>query len=287
MSTLLPRRVAALVGGRDASAGQPGADGRAAGQQGHGLGRPAVVAQRGEQRVAADQVVSIAVREPSCRRRRRCCRRRSCWSAWPCHRGCTGRRRTSAELPLTVQLVSVAVPRKLSQAAAASAGGVAADGAVGQSAWSCCCCTSRRRACRCRVGGVAADGAVGQRGRAIIRARPPPPPSAGGVAADGAVGQRGRAVGCTGRRRSRASARRCELPLTVQLVSVTVPPWLEQAAAASRAAELPLTVQLVSVIVPVLSRPPPLPSVSADVQRQRAVVVQPPPSMVMSPRSTP
>ena len=37
----------------------------------------------------------------------------------------------SAELPLTVQLVSVAVPNLLTQAAA-EAGGVAADGAVGQ-----------------------------------------------------------------------------------------------------------------------------------------------------------
>ena len=37
-----------------------------------------------------------------------------------------------AELPLTVQLVSVAVPLMLTQAAAVAAGGVAADGAVGQ-----------------------------------------------------------------------------------------------------------------------------------------------------------
>src|SRR5262249_41567546 len=49
--------VAALVGG----AGLRGialADGGAAGQQGHGLGRPAVVAQRRQQRVPADQVVA-------------------------------------------------------------------------------------------------------------------------------------------------------------------------------------------------------------------------------------
>ena len=65
-----------------------------------------------------------------------------------------------AELPLTVQLVSVAVPPMIVQAAAAVAGG------------------------------VAADGAVGQRGRAAVRAvRPPPKPWA-------------------------------ELPLMVQLVSV-------------------------------------------------------------------
>ena len=40
-------RLAALVGG-DAAHGGAGADGGAAGQQGHGLGRPAVVAQRGQ-----------------------------------------------------------------------------------------------------------------------------------------------------------------------------------------------------------------------------------------------
>ena len=37
-----------------------------------------------------------------------------------------------AELPLTVQLVSVVVPSYVAQAAAAAGGGVAADGAVGQ-----------------------------------------------------------------------------------------------------------------------------------------------------------
>ena len=49
-----------------------------------------------------------------------------------------------------------------------------------------------------------------------------PPPCDGGVAADGAVGQRGRAARsrCPGRRRSPLA----ELPLTVQLVSVVVPP---------------------------------------------------------------
>ena len=39
--------LAALVGG-DAGDGDARADGRAAGEQGHGLGRPAVVAQRGQ-----------------------------------------------------------------------------------------------------------------------------------------------------------------------------------------------------------------------------------------------
>ena len=70
----------------------------------------------------------------------------------------------AAELPLTVQLVSVAVPPYDVQAAAV----------VG--------------------GGVAADGAVGQRGRAV-------PNVAQAAAVDAA-----------------------ELPLTVQLVSVVVPP---------------------------------------------------------------
>ena len=47
-----------------------------------------------------------------------------------------------------------------------------------------------------------------------------------------------------------------ELPLTVQLVSVVVPPCVAQAAAAVPA-ELPLMVQSVSVVVPSLNRPPP------------------------------
>ena len=52
-----------------------------------------------------------------------------------------------------------------------------------------------------------------------------PPPLLGGVAADGAVGQRGRAsIVATGRRRSPEA----ELPLTVQLVSVVVPPSLNR-----------------------------------------------------------
>ena len=96
-----------------------------------------------------------------------------------------------AELPLTVQLVSVAVPSSDVQAAAG----------IG--------------------GGVAADGAVGQRGRAAVVVQAAAV-AAGGVAADGAVGQRGRAVlGVMPGRRRRSVA---ELPLTVQLVSVVVPP---------------------------------------------------------------
>ena len=58
------------------------------------------------------------------------------------------------------------------------------------------------------AGGVAADGAVGQRGVPSL-SRPPPPPKL------------------------------AELPLTVQLVSVAVPPVVVQAAAVV-AAELPL-----------------------------------------------
>ena len=45
ISTLPNRLHAALVGGWDAGADGPAADRRAAGHQGHGLGRPAVVAQ--------------------------------------------------------------------------------------------------------------------------------------------------------------------------------------------------------------------------------------------------
>ena len=74
-----------------------------------------------------------------------------------------------AELPLTVQLVSVVVPSRL----------------------------NRPPPCRCRAGGVAADGAVGQRGRAAEVVQPPPPLPV-----------------------------LAELPLTVQLVSVAVPPSL-------------------------------------------------------------
>ena len=78
-----------------------------------------------------------------------------------------------AELPLTVQLVSVVVPNIVAVVAEAAGGHAAAVAS----------------------GGVAADGAVGQRGRGRQKpvARPPPLPVA-------------------------------ELPLTVQLVSVAVPP---------------------------------------------------------------
>ena len=51
-----------------------------------------------------------------------------------------------------------------------------------------------------------------------------------------------------------------ELPLTVQLVSVSVPPKVGRPPPPPKppVAELPLTVQSVSVAVPRLSRPPPL-----------------------------
>ena len=77
------------------------------------------------------------------------------------------------------------------------------------------------------VGGVAADGAVGQRGRAAVVVRQAAAAVAGGgVAADGAVGQRGRAVFDL----QAAAAAAPELPLTVQLVSVAVPPVVQAAA---------------------------------------------------------
>ena len=72
----------------------------------------------------------------------------------------------------------------------------------------------------------------------------PPPPCRGGVAADGAVGQRGRAVVDV----YTPPPSPAELPLTVQLVSVAVPPSYRPPP--TWPAELPLTVQLVSVVVP-------------------------------------
>ena len=66
MSTLPNPAQAALVGRGDAGAVGAGVDGRAAGQQGHGLGRAAVIAQRGQQRVGhADEVTVDPVREPA------------------------------------------------------------------------------------------------------------------------------------------------------------------------------------------------------------------------------
>ena len=44
----------------DCQALLPGVDGRAAGQQGHGLGRPAVVAQRGQSRSLPFKLFELA-----------------------------------------------------------------------------------------------------------------------------------------------------------------------------------------------------------------------------------
>ena len=75
------------------------------------------------------------------------------------------------------------------------------------------------------------------------------------------------------------------MPLTVQLVSVIVPPVGVARPPPSWPAELPLTVQLVSVVVPpLLYRPPPLlPEIAADGavgQRDRAVMLHRPPPVV-------
>ena len=145
-------------------------------------------------------------------------------------------------LPLMVQSVSVAVPPprlsstaagagvvaadgavcerelyliRVGQAAAVADGGVAADGAVGQRG-----VPSVAQAAAVG-GGVAADGAVGQRMIVPRTLLYTPPPRVGGVAADGAVGQRGRAAEV---RPDHRCYRTAELPLTVQLVSVVVPP---------------------------------------------------------------
>ena len=66
-----------------------------------------------------------------------------------------------AELPLTVQLVSVGRAVDVGQAAAAIASGVAADGAVGQRV---VVTKGVQKAAAESAGGVSADGAVGQRG---------------------------------------------------------------------------------------------------------------------------
>ena len=75
-----------------------------------------------------------------------------------------------------------------------------------------------------------ADDRVAEGGRA--RRCPGRRRSRGGVAADGAVGQRGRAGDVV----QAAAVPLAELPLTVQLVSVVVPPMtlLRQAAAVRR-----------------------------------------------------
>ena len=95
----------------------------------------------------------------------RCSRSRCNWSAWPCRTCCPGRRRRQrAELPLTVQSVSDNVPPYVTKAAAASRGGVAADGAIGQRQSA----AVFLQAAALPRGGVAADGAIGQRQRAAV-----------------------------------------------------------------------------------------------------------------------
>ncbi len=61
------QREATLIGG-DAADGDAVADGRAAGEQGHGLGRSAVVAQRSQSQAAQagqDDVAVLPVGEPA------------------------------------------------------------------------------------------------------------------------------------------------------------------------------------------------------------------------------
>ena len=139
--------------------------------------------------------------------------------------------------------------------------------------------------------GVAAEGAFGEHGRAGVAhaAALSGPAVEGAVAArrelpaEGAIGQRGRTavvhaaalVGPPKLLTPKAVALfvplppAAELPLTVQSVSVAVPPSLSRppperhrrrgprAQGAPPAAQLPLRVQSVSVAVPPLYRPPP------------------------------
>ena len=99
------------------------------------------------------------------------------------------RRQTAAELPLTVQLVRVVVPPIASYKPPPCAGGVAADGAVGQRG-------SARVASVAAVvrppPSVAAELPLMVQSVSVSRAPSlnRPPPLRGGVAADGGVGQR-------------------------------------------------------------------------------------------------
>ena len=99
-----------------------------------------------------------------------------------------------ATFPLTVQLVSVAVPScEVEHAAAAAAGGVSADGAVGQRGRS----PDQLYSAAAVGGGVAAEVqllSVAVRVRRCFSRRRRRDYAAGGVVADGAVGQRKRAV---------------------------------------------------------------------------------------------
>ena len=195
------------------------ADGRAAGQQGHGLGRPAVIAQRCQQGVErlgdgagqvgadpagaavglADQVVPLGGKGPE----------RigpAGGGRVPRHDGVAEGDRArlwlyrpppfwEAELPLTVQLAASVVDA-----------GVVAPG--------------RRRSVKAELPLMVQ----------LVRLRSIPVVHA-------------------------AAVREAELPLTVQLVRVVVPPLLYRPP--PKSAELPLTTQSVSVVVPLVDSPPP------------------------------
>src|SRR5262249_12129419 len=163
-----------------------GGGGGAAGQERHGLGRPAVVAQGREQRVAAEQVVAAQVEAhevaAAIARDNRVIQR--------------GRQRArvliedaAAVLPGGVAADGAIGQRDLaefaSHAAATDPGGVAADGASGQRDPA----AFQEQAGATGAAEVAADGAIGQGGNAI--AEPAAAVEAAGVAADGASGQRG------------------------------------------------------------------------------------------------
>ena len=95
---------AALVGG-DAADGGARADGRAAGQQGHGLGRPAVVAQRGQAQAVEAGQDDVAV----------------------------GRRVIPPEPPVPIRLyVPVTSPARSAMSLGSPVAGVAGDDRVGE-----------------------------------------------------------------------------------------------------------------------------------------------------------
>ena len=122
---------AALVGGD--TGGNEGvvarADGRAAGQQGHGLGRAAVIAQRRQHGLSGLAMVPVRSEPtqpelPSV----------SPIRLWPWEVKVSERHRARwsvAVFPATMVLPMVTVPARVVHAAAVR-GGVAADGAVGQ-----------------------------------------------------------------------------------------------------------------------------------------------------------
>ena len=182
MSTPPTRPVAALVGRGDVRAAAARVDRRAAGQEGHGLGRAAVVAQRSQQRVGhADDVAVDPVDEPAEPPVpiRLLLPETPTPSMSPVPFGFwlpativlvsvaspsieQAAAEVAAELPLTVQLVSVVVP--LARSPPPRRCGIPADRAVGQR--KCGEIVTETAAIASRR--VAADGAVGQRGRADV-----------------------------------------------------------------------------------------------------------------------